>query len=86
MNHTQRNLKSMKLSVNQAKNSVSGKLNIVGSKKALIPLSTGKEVQCYEYTCKGKNDETVLVYINGNTGLEEQIFILIENDNGILVV
>lgn len=86
MNHTQHNLKSMKLSVNQAKNSVSGKLNIVGSKKALIPLSTGKEVQCYEYTCKGKNDETVLVYINGNTGLEEQIFILIENDNGILVV
>lgn len=86
MNHTKREFPKMTLSVKQAKEIVSKSLTVIGSKKALIPMSNGKEVLCYEYTCTGKDNENVLVYINGNTGLEEQIFILLESDNGTLVI
>ncbi|MBQ1991495.1 MAG: germination protein YpeB, partial [Clostridia bacterium] len=70
----------------QALKSVSRELSVVSSKKALIPLANGKEVHCYEFTCTGKDDENVLVYINGETGLEEQIFILLQSDGGYLVI
>lgn len=86
MNHYERNVGSMSLTKQKAQQSVSRQLNVVSSKKALIPLANGKEVLCYEFTCTGKNDENVLVYINGETGLEEQIFILLQSDGGCLVI
>ncbi|MEE0265245.1 MAG: germination protein YpeB [Acutalibacteraceae bacterium] len=86
MNHYERNLGSLPLTKQEAQKSVSNNLTVVKSKRALIPLANGKEVHCYEFTCTGKNDENVLVYINGNTGLEEQIFILMQNSYGSLVV
>ena len=86
MNHYERNIASMTLTKQEAQKSVSKELTVVKSKKALIPLANGKEVHCYEFTCTGKNDENVLVYINGETALEEQIFILMQNNNGSLVI
>ncbi len=86
MNHYERNISSMPLTKQEAQKSVSKELTVVKSKKALIPLPNGKEVHCYEFTCTGKNDENVLVYINGETALEEQIFILLQNNNGSLVI
>ncbi len=86
MNHYERNIASMPLTKQEAQKSVSKELTVVKSKKALIPLANGKEVHCYEFTCTGKNDENVLVYINGETALEEQIFILLQNSNGSLVI
>ena len=86
MNHYERNIGSIPLTKQQALKSVSRELNVVSSKKALIPLENGKEVHCYEFTCTGNDDENVLVYINGETGLEEQIFILLQSDGGSLVI
>ena len=86
MNHYERNIGSIPLTKQQALKSVSKELNVVSSKKALIPLENGKEVHCYEFTCTGNDDENVLVYINGETGLEEQIFILLQSDGGSLVI
>lgn len=86
MNHYERNVGSTPLTKQQAQQSVSSNLTVVSSKKALIPLANGKEVLCYEFTCTGKDDENVLVYINGETGLEEQIFILLQSDGGSLVI
>ena len=86
MNHYERNIGSLPLTKQEAQRSVSNELTVVKSKKALIPRANGKEVHCYEFTCTGKNDENVLVYINGETALEEQIFILLQNSNGSLVI
>ena len=86
MNHFERNIGSASLTKQQAQQSVSQQLTIVSSKKALIPLANGKEVLCYEFTCTGKDDENVLVYINSETGNEEQIFILLQNSNGSLAI
>ncbi len=86
MNHTPRELIETKLSEQQAKENISKALTIKNIKKAMIPLSSGKEAMCYEFLCTGTQDENILVYINSTTGLEEQIYILLENENGSLVV
>ena len=41
---------------------------------------------CYEFACTGKKEETVLVYVNVETGLEEQILILMKDDLGVLAM
>lgn len=86
MNHTNRELENNTLTMKDAKKSISPALNIVNNKKTLIPMSNGKEILCYEFTCTGNNDENVLVYINAKTGLEEQIYILLQSDGGTLVM
>ena len=45
----------------------------------------GNEVLTYEFRCTA-GERTVLVYINCDTGLEEQIYIVIKDDNGVLVI
>lgn len=86
MNHTNRKFETDTLTMKDAQKSVSSSLNVVNNKKVLIPMSNGKEILCYEFTCTGNNDENVLVYINAKTGLEEQIYILLQSDGGTLVM
>ena len=85
MNHTERDLSSRTLTVEQAQEKVSPRLTVRSSGVALIPTPGLDEVLTYEFACTGQNDEEVLVYINCNTGYEEQIYILQKSDNGILV-
>ena len=53
---------------------------------ALIPTPGLDEVLCWEFVCKGEDGEDVLVYISGETGMEERIYELIESDNGVLAL
>lgn len=86
MNHTSRDIEAPKLTQNEAMESVSKELKIDNTKIALIPTGGEQEVLCYEFTCTGSNNDRVIVYINGETGLEEQIFILLQSDGGTLVM
>lgn len=85
MNHTGRNIAPPKITSEEASRSLSPSLKIESTKMAMVPSSGNNEVLCYEFTCSSGND-TVLVYINADTGLEEQIYIVLQQDNGILVV
>ena len=50
---------------------------------AIIPTEWKTEILCYEF--KGKIDNTdFLVYINAETGREENILVIIDTPNGIL--
>ena len=86
MNHTQRTFATDMLTSQKAKESVSPLLTVINSQKALIPMENGKEVLCYEFLCKGKNKENILVYINAQSAMEEQIYILLQSDGGTLVM
>lgn len=86
MNHTNREIDSPQSSLEEAKQAVSEKLSIESSDLALIPSGGSKEVLCYEFTCKGQKNENVIVYINCETKLEEEIFILLQSDGGTLVM
>lgn len=85
MNHTDRKLSEPQLTQEEAQGSLSPILTVEGGKLALIPTAGNDEVLCYEFTCSSDSD-TVLVYINADTGMEEQIYIVLQQDNGILVI
>ncbi len=85
MNHTERNIKKPKISKQLAQKSIGSNLTVKSCKTALIPTAGKNEVLAYEFDCTAGN-EKVLVYVNCETGLEEQIFIVLESDNGVLVM
>ena len=85
MNHCERELSAPPLTMEEAREKVSTGLEISGTKLALIPKDSMREVLCYEY--KGAfNGRNFLVYVNAENGREEEIFLLIESEEGILTV
>lgn len=82
-NHEKRNIPVAKISEEQAKKSLNKNLEITSSGLAIIPTEWRTEIFCYEF--KGKvNDTDFLVYINAETGKEENILVIIDTPNGIL--
>lgn len=85
MNHKERELPSPELSVEQAQEKVSPHLTVKSHRLSLIPTKGSSETLCWEFLCDGDNGDQVLVYINTQTGFEEQILILETGDLGTLV-
>lgn len=85
MNHTKRQLPTKIISQNKAKKNLSKNLTVKNSHLTVIPTAGLNEALCYEFECVGENEDEVLVYINAQSGFEEQIFIIISSDNGVLV-
>ena len=82
-NHTQRNITNIKVSKEEAKASLNKNLEITSEGMAIIPTEWKTEILCYEF--KGRIDETdFLVYVNAETGREENILVIIETPNGVL--
>lgn len=82
-NHTERSIEEPTITIDEAQDSLNQKLEITSSGLAIIPTEWKTEVFCYEF--KGKiYDTDFLVYINANTGKEENILVIIETPNGIL--
>lgn len=82
-NHTQRKIQTPKVSIESAKKNLNKRLEITSWDLAIIPTEWRTEVFCYEF--KGKINETdFLVYVNAETGEEENILVIIETPNGIL--
>ena len=85
MNHKKRDLPENKISVQEAKELINSNLSIDSQTIALIPKDSKREVLCYEF--KGShNGKNFLIYINTETGYEEQILMLLESENGILTI
>lgn len=83
--HTKREIEKPKITLQEAKGSLNKKLKIESEKLAIIPTEWKTEILCYEF--KGKVNETeFLVYINADTGEEEQILVIIETEGGILTM
>ena len=51
---------------------------------ALIPTKSGSEVLCYEFVIKGNEDKDIIIFINANTGDQEDVLILLKTDGGSL--
>ncbi len=82
-NHTQRDTSRISISKEEAKANLNKNLEITSEGLAIIPTEWKTEILCYEF--KGKIDDTdFLVYINAETGREENILVIIDTPNGIL--
>lgn len=84
MNHTTRDFPAVKISEDKARATLSDKLKPQSHDIALVPTEGLNEVLCHEFICTGVKDEQVIVYINVETGMEEQILIIIKDENGVL--
>lgn len=82
-NHEERNIPVAKISKEEAKSNLNKNLEITSEGLAIIPTEWKTEILCYEF--KGKiNDTDFLVYINTETGREENVLVIIDTPNGIL--
>lgn len=85
MNHKDRELSAPVKSEEEARAALSPVLTVESSALCVIPTDGGGEKYCYEFRCKGLNEEEVLVYINTETLSEDQIFVLLRLDGGVMV-
>lgn len=85
MNHRERNLPGAALNNDEARTCVSTHLDVSATSLAVIPKDSLREVLCYEFkgAYMGKN---FIVYINAETGKEEEILLLIESPEGVLTI
>ncbi|MBO5937755.1 MAG: germination protein YpeB [Clostridia bacterium] len=84
MNHTKRDIYEENFTLEQAREIISDDLQILREASAVIPLYTGKEAYCYEFRCKDKKGQQVLIYIDKATGEEKDILLLLYADGGIM--
>ena len=85
-NHKEsRSIPEMKITKEQASKLISPVFELQKINKALIPLDTGKDVYCYELLGKVK-DKLFLIYINTETGVQEDIKMVVQTTNGELTI
>ena len=83
--HTQRDFTQNIITVDEAKEKLSDNITIENQRMAVIPLDDKTEKYCYEFQGKVE-DKQFLVYINAETGAEEEILILLETPGGTLTI
>ena len=84
-NHTERAFEVAEHTKEEAAEKINPLLTIKDVSVALIPGSGGGEKRCYEFVCVSEDKREVIVYINLKNLEEEQIFILLKTDGGVLV-
>ncbi|WP_159459747.1 PepSY1/2 domain-containing protein [Scatolibacter rhodanostii] len=86
MNHHDREFPAPALTPEQAQEKVSSLLTVESYNLAIIPTAGLNEIFAYEFVCKDDEGTDILIYVNAETGMEEQLFILTYSDNGVLAV
>lgn len=87
LNHHSENreIKPATIDYKKYQKEISKVLDVKNIRLALIPVDSMKEVLCYEYVAE-RNGEQYIIYINANTGREENILKIIETPNGELTM
>lgn len=85
-NHKKRNLPEPKITAEQARKQLSSELTVTDTSLAVVPSAGTNELYCYEFHCTSPDGRQMLVYINADTGKEEQILLLEISENGTLTV
>lgn len=83
--HSERSLPEIKVSKDQAIAKINKKLEVLAVDLAVIPTEFKTELMCWEI--KGKiDDREFLVYINVETGKEEDILVILNSSEGTLTM
>ncbi|MGI6193697.1 MAG: PepSY1/2 domain-containing protein [Christensenellales bacterium] len=83
--HVDRNIDKPAISEEDARAKVNPDLKVESVRVALIPRGLVEEKLCYEFKCTF-NEESYIIFINAMTGVEEQVYKIIDSENGQLVV
>lgn len=80
-NHTARSLKAPSKTPEAIKNKIPAGFEIKSTAIVLAPLDYGREVICFEYQCL-KEGSTYYIYLNADTGKEENVLKVIQTTDG----
>lgn len=83
--HVTRNIPKAEITPEEAQMEISESLEVKSVKLAVIPLNPQDERLCYEFKCNFGGDEYI-IYVNAVSGMEEQIFKIINSEDGQLVL
>lgn len=83
--HEERKIDIVKISKEQAKVNLNKKLEILSEGLAIIPTEYKTEVLCWEFKGRIKGND-FLIYINAETGKEEDILVIVDTPNGTLTM
>lgn len=86
MNCHPRTLWQPKVGQEEAMAAVSPLLRVESGGLAVVPGPGLEEVLCWEFLCTAADGREVLSYVNGATGLEEQVFLVKKDEHGVLTV
>ena len=84
--HQQREIASPVLTRSEAATRVPERVKVLSTKYTVIPTDGGYDLPCWEVKCEGESGRHVIYYLNGETGAEEKIFLLLESETGTLVL
>ncbi len=85
-NHVDRANLTPGISIDEARENLNKNLEIISEGLAVIPKeNTEEEVFCYEFKGRVEGKE-FLVYINADTGEEEEILVILETAEGVLTI
>lgn len=86
MTHCARDLALPAVNEEQAREKVPAGLEVLSSQLALVPSDGKYEKLCYEFKCTDENDRHCLIYVGAESGEQEKILILIEDESGALTI
>ena len=84
--HGSRDLPAPQVEQAAARALVDPSLTVLSAQLALIPTGGQNEVLCHEFKCQAADGSHVLVYVNALTGQQQHILLLLEDENGTLVI
>ncbi len=85
MSHKSRRYVPPKLDLKAAQEKIPQGMQVSKTRLALIPLDSGEEKLCWEFTGKIESRDYI-IYINTQTGLEEDILMIQHTNDGTLVM
>jgi germination protein YpeB len=85
MSHKQRQIGTPAISQADAQAKLNPNVQVSNTRLALIPLDTNEEKLCWEFTGKVA-ENSYIIYINAATGVEEDILMIQDTNEGKLVM
>lgn len=83
--HYQREYKEKKITIEEARENLSPNVRLISEREAIIPTEWKTEIYVYEF--KGKVDDMdFLMYVNVETGKEEDVLMILETEGGMLTI
>jgi germination protein YpeB len=83
--HTQRALPEVSVDAETARAQI-GELTEKSHRLAVIPTAGQYEKLCHEFVCTADGGGQYIIYVNAETGEQEKILILLEDENGSLTI
>ena len=84
--HTQRDIPETTVTKEDAQKGVSKDLSVKTHNMAIIPSQGGEERFCHEFVCETEAGQHYILYVNAQTGAQEKILILLEDESGALTI